>query len=104
MQTMATLAGSEKSDAQAIKQWAAEDFAISIGLLRECPYHGEPFKPRRKRVTRKALAADLVDPADPIVRLFNGDTHELLATVERVADHCAEHCPLCAASDHDDLD
>jgi hypothetical protein len=103
MQT-ATRAGPDKSDAQAIKQWAAEDFAIAIGLLRECPYHGEPFKARRKSITRKSLSAGLVDPQDPIVRLFNGDTRELLATVQRVAGDCAEQCTLCAASDHDDFD
>ena len=103
MQTMATLAGSEKSDAQVLKQWAAEDFAIAIGLLRECPYHGEPFK-ARKGATRKALIEGLVDPEDPIVQVFHGDTHELLATVERVAGDAAEHCTLCAASDHDDFE
>lgn len=104
MQTMATLAAPEKNDSQAIKKWAAEDFAIAIGLLRECPYHGEPFKARRKGITRKALAAGLVDPQDPIVRVFNGDTDELLQTVERVAGDYAEHCTLCAASDHEDFD
>jgi hypothetical protein len=104
MQTLAPLAGSEKSDPQVMKQWAAEDFAIAIGLLRECPYHGQPFKARRKGITRKALAAGLVDPLDPIVKIFNGDTHELLATVERVADDYSEQCTLCAASDHDEFD
>ena len=44
MNPVATLLGSQKSDPQAVKKWAAEDFAISIGLLRECPYHGQPFK------------------------------------------------------------
>ena len=104
MQTLAPLAGSEKSDPQVMKRWAAEDFAIAIGLLRECPYHGQPFKARRKGLTRKALAAGLVDPLDPIVKIFNGDTHELLATVQRVAGDYSEHCTLCAASDHDEFD
>ena len=104
MQTIATRKGSEKNDPQAIKQWAAEDFAIAIGLLRECPYHGEPFKAGRNGLTRKTLAANLVDAHDPIVQVFNGDTHELIATVERVTGDCAEHCTLCAASDHEDFD
>ena len=104
MQMMAPLAESEKTDPQAIKQWAAEDFAIAIGLLRECPYHGQPFKARRKGITRKTLSAGLIDPLDPIVKVFNGDTHELLATVERVTGDYGEHCTLCAASDHDDFE
>ena len=104
MQRTAPLAESENTDSQAIKQWAAEDFAIAIGLLRECPYHGQPFKAPRKRIARKALAAGLVDPLDPIVKVFNGDTRELLAAVERVTGDYGEHCTLCAASDHDDFE
>lgn len=104
MQIAARLATPEKSDSQVMKQWAAEDFAISIGLLRECPYHGEPFKARRKGIARRALSAGLVNPQDPIVQVFNGDTHELLKAVERVTGDYGEHCTLCAASDHDDFD
>jgi hypothetical protein len=104
MQTMTPLFGSEKSDPQVVKQWAAEDFAISIGLLRECPYHGQPFK-TRKAVTRKALNAGLVDPLDPSVRAFNGNTRELLAAVERITGDYGERCAECAASDQqEDLD
>jgi hypothetical protein len=104
MQTMTPLVGSEKSDPQVVKQWAAEDFAIAIGLLRECPYHGQPFKVHRKPLTRKALAAGLVNPLDPSVRVFNGNTRELLAAVERVTGGYGEHCALCAASDQEDFD
>ena len=104
MQTLAPRAGSERGDPQAMKQWAAEDFAIAIGLLRECPYHGQPFKARRKSISRKALAAGLVDPLDPIVQIFQGDTDELLETVQRVTGDYSEHCTLCAASDHDEFD
>lgn len=96
--------GSEKSDFNAAKQWAAEDFAISIGLLRECPYHGQPFKPQRNWLTRKALTAGLLDPLDPVVKVFNGNTRELIATVERVAGNYTEHCQLCAASDAEEFD
>ena len=103
MQTITPLFGSEKSDPQTVKQWAAEDFAINIGLLRECPYHGEPFK-APKAMTRKALAAGLVDPLDPNVRIFNGNARELLAAVERVTGGYSEHCPLCTASDEEDFD
>ena len=97
------LAGSQKADPQTVKQWAAEDFAISIGLLRECPYHGQPFKAARKSVPSSAFAAGLVDPLDPVVKVFNGNTRELLAAVESVTGHygdCCEHC----ASEQQDLD
>ena len=104
MQTVTTLVRSEKPDPQVVKQWAAEDFAIAIGLLRECPFHGQPFKAHKKALSRKALAAGLVDPSDPIVKAFNGNTHELLATVERIAHDYGERCPLCAASEQEEFD
>ena len=100
MQTISPLLGSERSDPQTVKRWAAEDFAINIGLLRECPYHGQPFK--AKSMNRKALAA--VDPLDPSVRVFNGNTRELLAAVERVTGGYSECCEQCAASDQEDID
>ena len=104
MQTITPLVESEKSDPQTVKQWAAEDFAIAIGLLRECPYHGQPFKAQKRPLTHKALAAGLIDPLDPNVRVFNGNTRELLAAVQRVTGRYGEHCALCAASEHDDFD
>jgi hypothetical protein len=73
-------------------------------LLRECPYHGQPFKVQKKRLTRQALAAGLADPTDPIVKVFNGNTHELLAAVERVTHGYGERCPACAASDEEVFD
>jgi hypothetical protein len=104
MTAMTSLVGSEKSDPQAVKQWAAEDFAIAIGLLRECPYHGQPFKAHRKGLTSKALAAGLIDPLDPIVQIFDGNTRELLAAVEHVAGGYSEHCKFCADSDQEEFD
>ena len=104
MSATVTFVGSQKSDSQAVKQWAAEDFAIAIGLLRECPYHGQPFKAHKKRLTAQALEAGLVDPLDPIVQIFNGNTRELLATVERVAGNYGERCEFCAASDQEEFD
>jgi hypothetical protein len=100
MQTAALVQpASETSDPQVVKQWAAEDFALAVGLLRECPFHGQPFKAQTKGVTRKMLAGGLIDPLDPIVQVFNGDTSELLATVERVTRDYGERCVFCAASD-----
>jgi hypothetical protein len=98
------LLGSGKSDSQAVKQWAAEDFAITIGLLRECPYHGQPFKALTHGSASKALATGLIDPLDPNVRIFNGDTQELLDAVERVAHHYGERCQYCVASDQEVFD
>lgn len=105
MQAISALVGADtKSDAQTIKQWAAEDFAIAIGLLRECPYHGQPFKAQRKGLTSNTLAAGLVDPLDPIIQVFAGNTRELLAAVERVTGGYGEHCALCAATDQEEFD
>lgn len=98
------LVASAQADSQAVKQWAAEDFAISIGLLRECPYHGQPFKAHRKGLTSKLLMAGLVDPLDPVVKVFDGNTRELLAAVESVAGHYTEQCELCAASEQEEFD
>ena len=94
----------EKSDTQAVKQWAAEDFAISIGLLRECPYHGQPFKAQRKSLADKTFAAGLINPLDPIVQVFQGDTRELIAAVERVTGGYGERCELCVASEGEEFD
>ena len=103
MQTATPLEpAAEKTDPQMIKEWAAEDFALAVGLLRECPYHGQPFKSQVKGISRKALAAGLIDPTDPILQVFNGDTRELIATVERVTRDYGERCVFCAASDHEE--
>ena len=93
------------ADPQIVKQWAAEDYAISVGLLRECPFHGEPYKPRNSYArTRSALSGGRVDPFDPSVRVFNGNTRELLAAVERVTGGYREYCPHCRASDEEEFD
>jgi hypothetical protein len=94
----------EKTDSQAVKQWAAEDFAISIGLLRECPYHGQPFKAQRESVAAKAFPAGPIDPLDPSVQVFKGNTRELLAAVERVTGGYSERCEFCVASDREEFD
>jgi hypothetical protein len=104
MQTITPVPAFQQSDPQVVKQWAAEDFAIAIGLLRECPYHGQPFKAHKNGLTRKALAAGLVDPNDPIIQAFNGNTRELLAAVERVTGDYGEHCALCTATDQEEFD
>ena len=104
MSVAAPLAGAERVDPQIVKQWAAEDVAIAMGLLRECPYHGQPFKTRHNGLMTRALAAGVIDPLDPNVQVFNGDTRELMAAVERVTSDYGERCELCAASDEEEFD
>jgi hypothetical protein len=104
MNPVAPLIGSQKSDPQVVKQWAAEDFAISIGLLRECPYHGQPFKAKRAGLTGRRLPRALIDPLNPAVRAFNGNTRELMAAVENVAGRYGERCAYCAASEAEVFD
>ena len=78
-------AGSGLRDVEGTQVWAAENFALSIGLLRECPYHGEPFQPPSRRLMgSKPYAAKLVDPRDPSMQLFHGNTRELLATAQKL--------------------
>jgi hypothetical protein len=104
MTIAAPLAGVQRADPHIVKQWAAEDFAIAMGFLCECPYHGQPFRTRRKGLMTSAIAAGLIDPLDPNVQVFNGDTQELLAAVERVTGDYGERCELCAASDQEEFD
>ena len=104
MNTLSSLDRTQKSDPQMVKRWAAEDLAFSMGLLRECPYHGQPFKAPRKPLAGKALAAGLIDPLDPSVQVFQGNTRELLSAVERVTHDYGERCDMCIASDQEDFD
>ena len=104
MNVAAPAAGAWASDPQVAKQWAAEDVAIAMGLLRECPYHGQPFRSRSAASTAKALATGVIDPLDPSVQAFQGNTRELLAAIERVTHTYGERCEICDASDHDVFD
>jgi hypothetical protein len=103
--TVASLAAPEKYDARILKEWAAEHFAISIGLLRECPYHGEPYKASDGESThRKASAVNIADLRHPALRPFHGNTRELLAAARRITREYGNACALCAAFEQDDLD
>lgn len=104
MNITAPVVRSESYDSQVARQWVAEDLAISIGLLRECPFHGVPFKAAHNKLTSQALAAGLIDPLDPMLRVFNGNTLELMAAVDRVTRGYSEQCALCLASDQEELD
>lgn len=102
MQALAERTAPVKGDLAAIKQWAAEDYAISIGLLRECPYHGEPYQPRVPVRLRREHAR--VESDDSIFRVFHGDMHALLVAANGVARRYGERCSQCAASEHDEFD
>ena len=104
MSEIAPLIGSQKSDPQLVKRWAAEDVAIAMGLLRECPYHGQPFKVQPKALPSSALVAGLIDPLDPSVQVFQGNTRELLNAVERVTGDYGERCDICAACEQEEFD
>ena len=97
------LAGSERQDSQMIKQWAAEDFAVAIGLLRECPYHGQPYRVDHSELASKAVAANLPD-ARTALQAFNGDRRELLSTAQRIARTYSPTCSACEAADHELFD
>ena len=105
LNAVAPLAEPEKHDVGILKQWAAEHFAISIGLLRECPYHGEPFQARDPGLKHsKALAVTLSDLRHPAVQAFRGNTRELFAAARRVTRDYGVICAFCVASENDDLD
>lgn len=105
LNAVAPLAGPEKQDTQIWKQWAAEHFAISIGLLRECPYHGEPFRTRDAALPHgKALTVSLADLRHPAVQAFHGNTRELFAAARRITRDYGDACAFCEASENDDLD
>ena len=67
-------------------RWAAEEIALERGWLRECPYHGEPFK-----------AAGLnVDDTRCGGSTGNDTNAELMLEARRLASACADYCPSCA--------
>lgn len=100
--TLTPLAGSEKPDSE-IKHWAAEDFAVAIGLLRECPFHGQPYRVDRSALAgSKAIAANLPDARNAL-EAFDGDRRELLASAQRIARGYGQACAQCEAAAEQDL-
>ena len=67
------------SDAQRV---AAEEAALQLGWLSECPFHGEPFRNAGGR--RKDPEAVSAVPED------------VIALVSEVCDGVEDVCPLCA--------
>jgi hypothetical protein len=64
-------------------RWAAEELALQLGWLRECPYHGEPFR----NATTPCSAAALPQP---------GSRPELYSSAMKLSSAYSEHCPICA--------
>ena len=95
---------SNVSEAETVKQWAAEDLAIAMGLLHECPFHGQPFNSYRRSLTGGALAAALLKTRHPSAALFAGNTRELLAAVDKATKQYGERCAFCAAGDENELE
>ena len=65
---------------------AAEDVALQLGWLRECPSHGQPFKAKAPpgELNRQVHASS------------SSCNDELMAFAMRIANGYAEHCPHCA--------
>jgi len=80
-------------NAETLKRWAAEHIALELGLLCECPYHGEPYRTQRETAAHSSYCAFATH--DPLLAIFRGDAGELLAAVETVAEHYGRDCPTC---------
>jgi hypothetical protein len=82
-----------RSDHASLERWAAEHVAIELGLLRECPYHGEPLR----TATPRSRLRDYCGFAsyDPLVTVFRGDASALVDSVERAADAYGPACAVC---------
>ena len=102
--TATRLTASEDRDPRDLKRWVAEDFAVAIGLLRECPYHGRPYRVDQLQAHATAAAAKLPD-ARVALQAFNGDRSELLATAQRIARGYSATCSECEdAAEHELFD
>jgi len=80
-------------DRATLRRWAAEHISVELGVLRECPYHGEPYRPQNAPAVPSSYCG--YASHDPLVSVFGGDPGELLAEVERIASDCPTACPTC---------
>ena len=69
-------------------RWAAEEAALQLGWLGECPFHGELFKAPGACLPRIDYKS-----AEPGAEAGRNATLRLLAT--QLQDAYAERCPLC---------
>jgi hypothetical protein len=75
----------ERTYASDSRTSAAEELALRLGWLCECPYHGEPYRRRPLGGAKGREAASLPD---------SGDDLALFAT--RMSEQYADECPICA--------
>ena len=80
-------------DRATARRWAAEHLAVEFGLLRECAYHGEPYRARGDQ----GVPANYCGYAthDPLAAVFGGDPGKLIEEVERVALGYGPACRQC---------
>ena len=74
------------------RRWAAEETALELGWIRECPFHGEPF---RSAGYVPAAGANAVPATAPEL----GEDLALLAL--QISSAYADECPLCARENSD---
>lgn len=79
---MSTLICADGLSASDRKWLAAEEAALQLGWLSECPYHGEPFRNALGR--RKDPESVTTVPAD------------VIAVISEVCDGFQDACPFCA--------
>lgn len=85
---------SERScDTETGRAWAAEHLAVELGLLRECPYHGEPVRVRGAHVD-SLHALDLAT-CDLLLAVFGGDAEAMVAAARQLAARHADVCHSC---------
>jgi hypothetical protein len=70
-------------------RWAAEELALQLGWLSECPYHGEPFRSPGQEATQvPATARSATEPGD-----CSSDMYSLALELSSAY---SERCPMCA--------
>jgi hypothetical protein len=68
------------------KRWAAEELALQLGWLCECPYHGEPFK----------SSVDFTAPAPtPQTDAAVASARELYSLAAEISRGYGERCSFC---------
>jgi hypothetical protein len=68
-------------------RWAAEELALQLGWLCECPYHGEPFRsPGQHDMPSHAAAHSQRQPD------YSSDTYSLAL---QLSSGYSESCPVC---------
>lgn len=75
---------------------AAQQIAIDLGLLRECPYHGQLH--RASNVSEFLSNYCSYVSFDPRLSAFRGDAAELIDAVEFVAAEYGSACGHCEST------